>query len=380
MEAVLGLSLTPTTVGLVLVTGPDAGGAIVGSDAFDVSTGSEPIWRRAAAAVGRAADAAAHRGWRVTGLGVAWGAEVAADAAELVDTLRDRALGRVVTVRLPEAADALARRVAARYGHAETAVCVLEPEMAIAALVGGAGNDVHRAVRQGIETEEQLAEWLAGECDRAGRAPEALVLVGAAGDLEDLVAPLRRQLGVTVHTPRGAELALAHGAALACAEAPAPAASAPGRDRLPDEPTTVLTAAPDRAVRPVPRDTPEPVRRPRPAGLVPAAMLVAGAITFVSSVSAAVSLELTGGDRSAPTRSAPRTVTPQPAAATTPRPAPVPVAPEPVLAEPAESVVETEPAEPVVEPEPQPVVEAAAVEPEPAEQVPAEPEPQPPVE
>ena len=76
MDAVLGLSMTPTTVGFVLVEGQDGDGATMERDAFAVHTDGRTdalhTSKQAAAAVRRTKALAAARGHRLHSIGVTW--------------------------------------------------------------------------------------------------------------------------------------------------------------------------------------------------------------------------------------------------------------------------------------------------------------------
>ena len=131
MDAVLGLSVTPSAVGLVLVEGQDADGATVDRDAFEVgSRGRSSAVRtseQAAAAVLRSEAIAASRGHRLHSIGVTWSDDANTEASLLLKSLTDSGFDNVVPVQLPEATEALARGIAEVIGYGTTAVCVLEP-------------------------------------------------------------------------------------------------------------------------------------------------------------------------------------------------------------------------------------------------------------
>src|SRR4029453_7234665 len=132
VDAVLGLSVTPSAVGLVLVEGQDADGATMDRDAFPVRTRgrSSPYQtcEKAAAAVLRTEAIAATRGHRLHSIGVTWSDDANTEASLLLKSLTESGFENVVPVRLPEATEALARGIAEVIGYGTTAVCVLEPE------------------------------------------------------------------------------------------------------------------------------------------------------------------------------------------------------------------------------------------------------------
>jgi hypothetical protein len=192
---------------------------------------------------------------------------------------------------------------------------------------------VQTAVNRAIDSEEQLVRWLSAVFTSADWQPEALVVVGSGGDLEALMPWLEDVLSVPVFAPAEAELALARGAALASAHN----ADFAFAD---DAQGTRERRSGDR-------------RRPL-AQTGPLTLLVAGVLTFVVSLSVAISLQLTPEkDRRTPEARnaantpaetpaavhlppvvAPRVAVPAPAAVTPlappPEAPPVEIAPQPV--------------------------------------------------
>jgi len=358
VDAVLGLSVTPSAVGLVLVEGQNADGATVDREAFEIRPGrhSTPTQtsEQAAAAVLRTEAIAATRGHRLHSIGVTWSDDADTEAALLLRSLDECGFDNVVPVRLPEATEALAWGVAEVIGHDITAVCVVEPETVIALIVHNTEGAVQTAINHSIDTEQALVRWLSAVFTRADWRPEALVVVGSGGKLDALMPRLEDVLGVPVYAPAEAELALARGAALASAHN-----------------NEVVFA--DHATERPRRDR----RRPL-AQTAPLAMLVAGAVTFVASVSVAVSMEMAPGRDVVPSEPTPaakstsdiaaaaaerRPEAPAPQAA---NPAPPPLAPPPEAPPPVETAPPPE-AAPVelAPPEVAPVdgVPAAPVEP-----------------
>ena len=221
MDAVLGLSVTPSAVGLVLVEGQDADGATMDRDAFEVRSRRRPspqhTCEQAAAAVLRTEAIAAARGHRLHSIGVTWSDDADTEASLLLRSLTDSGFDNVVPVRLPEATEALAWGIAEVIGYQTTAVCVIEPETVIALIVHSGEGAVQTAINHTIDSEEQLIRWLSTVFTRADWQPDALVVVGSGGDLEALMPRLEVALSVPVFAPAEAELALARGAALASA-------------------------------------------------------------------------------------------------------------------------------------------------------------------
>ena len=221
MDAVLGLSVTPSAVGLVLVEGQDADGATMDRDAFEVRCRGRATAlqtsEQAAAAVLRSEAIAATHGHRLHSIGVTWSDDADAEASLLLKSLTDSGFDNVVPVRLPEATEALARGIAQVIGYDTTAVCVLEPDTVIALIVHLRDGAVQTSVNHRIVTEEHLIRWLSTVFTRADWQPEALVMVGSGGD-DELMPILEDALSVPVFAPAEAQLALARGAALASAQ------------------------------------------------------------------------------------------------------------------------------------------------------------------
>jgi hypothetical protein len=357
VDAVLGLSVTPSAVGLVLVEGQDADGATVDRDAFEVGVrgrcSAVQTSEQAAAAVMRSEAVAATHGHRLHSIGVTWSDDANAEASLLLKSLSDSGFDNVVAVRLPEATEALARGIAEVIGYGTTAVCVLEPETVIALIVHLHDGSVQTSVNRRIVTEEDLVRWLSTLFTRADWQPEALVMVGSGGD-DELMPVLERALSVPVFAPAEAQLALARGAAMASAQ-------------------NVESTFADEAHHFEQHRSEEPRRRPlRQAG--PLALLVAGVLTFTVSASVAVSLQLVPRKDVASSDPRPAAkVSPEPPAVVTQMQAPLPAAPPPVVAPPAEATPAEAPPPPVYSETPVSLPDVPAVAPDAAPPVEGDP-------
>jgi hypothetical protein len=360
VDAVLGLSMTPTSVGLVLVEGQDADGATMDRNAFDVRVGALDSSAQATAAVLRSEAFAATRGLRLHSIGVTWSEDADAEASALMKSLSESGFDNVVAIRLPEATEALARGMASVIGYETTAVCVIEPDAVITLVVNTSDGAVQTAFNHAIDSDESLISWLSTVFTKADWQPEALVVVGSAGGFESILPQLEDALSVPVFAPEEAELALARGAALASAQT----VELPRvvLDELDHEFHNGFHYAFDKGG--FDQDGSggrhrSAERRTRRSHVGAVTMLIAGVLTFVVSVSIAVSLELT------PRRDT-RSGDPVPAVNNLPEtPAAVkaipPAMPPPVSIPPVQAV------------EPLPLPEAPVVDPAPAEvYVPAE--------
>jgi hypothetical protein len=279
VDAVLGLSVTPSAVGLVLVEGQDADGATMDRDAFEVGfrgrSSAVQTSEKAAAAVMRSEAIAATHGHRLHSIGVTWSDDANTEASLLLKSLTDSGFDNVVPVRMPEATEALARGIAEVIGYDTTAVCVLEPETVITLIVHIRDGSVQTAVNHSIVTEEDLIRWLRGVFTRADWHPQALVVVGSGGD-DELMPILQDALSVPVFAPAEAQLALARGAALASAQSV----------------DFVFSDDAHRYAHDHGEHRPLAHRRKQLAQTGPLALLVAGVLTFTVSASVAVSLQL----------------------------------------------------------------------------------------
>jgi hypothetical protein len=281
VDAVLGLSMTPTSLGLVVVGGADDIDGEVTGDAFALPVDSGTDVREAAQQVTAAVEAiSAAR--RLKSIGVTWSEDAGAEASMLMDSLSASGFGNVVPIRLPEATEALARGMADVIGYGTTAVCVIEPDTVIALIVHRGHGGVQTAINHGIDSDESLIGWLSTVFTRADWQPEALVVVGSAGDFGAVLPRLEDALSVPVFAPDEAPLALARGAALA---------STHSLD-MPFDETALMSAGTGRhaAGRRVSSTT------------ALTGVLAAGVITFVVSASAAVAVALSPEQAVAPPR------------------------------------------------------------------------------
>jgi hypothetical protein len=313
VDLVLGLSMTSADVRWVLVEGTTAEGATFCRDAVDFDTLDDVI-----AAVGEN---------RLHAIGVTWANEAETAASTLLDALAARGLDNVITVSEEEAADALAMGIADRGGYSDVAVCIVDPDDALVALVNADGVTTERV--------DPTADDMLAVLDCGDGRPEAIFVLGSADDIDGIASSFD---GVAAQVIMAAEadLALARGAALASAQAVNILDIPPARWHLPSR-TGALTS-----------------------------VLGAAVVVFVVSLSVALGLRLTPDTDS--------TVAQQDTAASAHQPAKVPTAPsiaqavpQPVPAAPPPAPVAPPPeaAPPVA----QTIVEAAAPAPEAAPEI-----------
>jgi hypothetical protein len=324
MDVVLGLAMTSTDVRWVLVEGTTGEGATIHRDGIDFDTLDDII-----AAVGDN---------RLHAVGVTWTNEAEAEASLVLDALAARDLDNVITISELEAADVLAAGIADRGSYDDVAVCLVEPDAAVIAMVTPEGVTVDRIARPLDEADAvELPSSVIAMLDLDVWQPEAVFVVGSADDLDLVMSTLAGLTEAPVFSAAEADLALARGAALASA----------------------------RAVNTL--EAPRAPLMSRTAAL--ASVLVAAVVIFVISLSVALGLSLTPGTEATPEQrpaadavDAPAPAAPAPsvkqAAPKAPRPAapPPPSAPPPQAEPPAGRTV---PAAVPPAPEVAPVVEPA---------------------
>ncbi|WP_082129650.1 DUF7159 family protein [Mycobacterium haemophilum] len=238
MDIVLGVSMAPTTVRMVLVEGESAGGVTVDQDNFEVAPESAAATTadQVVAAILGTRESAAESGYHVQSSGVTWTDPI--EAAALRDALAVHKVENVMLVSVFVAAAALAQAVGSATNCARTALLFVEPTTATLAVVDssdGAIADVRRRPlpEAGDAVVAELAAMVSGVAAMEAR-PESLFLVGSGVDIALLKPAVEASTSLSVTVPEEPEMALARGAALASANA-----------SLGAPPTIVMAAAQD---------------------------------------------------------------------------------------------------------------------------------------
>lgn len=223
MEVVLGVSMAPETVRMVLVEGAAAGGVTVDQDGFDVAGDSSPAAAAndVVAAILGTRDSAAQGGYHLKSSGVSWTDPV--KAAALRDVLAARKIENVMLVSAVMAAAALAQAMGSATNWARTALLLVEPTSATLAVVdttNGTVTDVHRHPLPGRDDVAlaKLTAMVSGAESMRAR-PDGLFLVGSDVDIPLIKPTLEAATSLSVTTPEEPEMALARGASLAAANA-----------------------------------------------------------------------------------------------------------------------------------------------------------------
>jgi hypothetical protein len=268
--------VTPTALGWVLAEGHSADGTILDHQELALRDGRG---LRAVSTAEQVADevlrvdalaAASDHHLRV--IGVTWSDDASAQAALLLESLTDAGFDNVVPVRLLEAVETLAGAIAPVIGYEQTAVCILEHEWATVAMVDTHDGETQTAVKQVRGGFDGLHCWLTGMFDRDGWRPAGVVVVGSDTDIDAFSWQLEKALPVPVFAQTMAQVTIARGAALAAAQS----------TEFTDEQLVAKIIKPPAA--------PARPRQLSYAGAVTA--LAAGAVTFVTSLSLAVGLQL----------------------------------------------------------------------------------------
>jgi hypothetical protein len=321
LDTVLGLSVTPTTVGWVLAEGHGADGTILDHHELTLHAGrgvrAVSTAEQVTDEVLRVDALAATSDHHLRVIGVTWNDEASAQAALLLEALTDAGFDNVVPVRLLDAVETLARAIAPVIGYEQTAVCVLEHESATVVMVDSRDGEAQTVVKEVGGGFDGLRSWLTGMFDRDGWRPGGVVVVGADDDINGFSWQLETALPVPVFAQSMAQVTIARGTALAAARS----------TEFTDEQLVVHAEEP----------APAPARPGHRSYAGAVTALAAGAITFVCSLSLAVGIELAPDAQRGTTKH----VTPAPEVAQ----AIAPAAPSPAPERPA-----TRPAEPAGEP------------------------------
>lgn len=243
MDIVLGVSLTPTTVRMVLVEGAKADGATVDHDVFPVSPSTDLAIPSAADQVVQAVlgtqESAEAGGHHLAHIGVTWTDHT--EAAALRDALAAHGITDVMLVSELHAASALAQAAGAAVGYHSTALLFLDRDTATLSVVNGDDGSVVKVLSRSLHSTDAMAVLADMAAAVAGResAPHGMFVVGSGVDVSSVKEHLEHLMDIPVSAPEESELALARGAALAAANAPTFEASTVGLaySQDPDGPT-----------------------------------------------------------------------------------------------------------------------------------------------
>ena len=226
MDIVLGVSMTPTTVRMVLVEGEKADGSIVDHDTFDITANDGSATSLSAAeqvveAVLGTKESATAGGHHLKSIGVTWSHH--AEASTLRDALAARGVDDVMMVSDGHAAAALAQAVGRAVGYATTALLFIDRDTATLSVVQTDDGSVVKVLSRSLHSDDALAVLteMAAAVDAQDSPPQGMFVVGSGVDVSSVKSHLENLVSLPVSAPDEPELALARGAALASATAPA---------------------------------------------------------------------------------------------------------------------------------------------------------------
>ena len=226
MDTVLGVSMAPTTVRIVLVEGQNADGATVDEDNFAVANGDDPATfsgpDQVVAAILGTREGANEAGYDLRSTGVTWSDQC--EAAELRDALAARKVENVMLVSAFLAAAALAQSMGSATGYTRAALLYVEPDTATLAVVDTTDGSITDVKREQLpDDDDQAVATLVGLVSAAeglDEQPEGLLVVGSGVDIPLIKSALEEATSLPLSVPEQPATALARGAALASANAP----------------------------------------------------------------------------------------------------------------------------------------------------------------
>ena len=226
MDTVLGVSMAPTTVRIVLVEGQNADGATVDEDNFAVANGDDPATfsgpDQVVAAILGTREGANEAGYDLRSTGVTWSDQC--EATELRDALAARKVENVMLVSAFLAAAALAQSMGSATGYTRAALLYVEPDTATLAVVDTTDGSITDVQREQLpDDDDQAVATLVSMISAAeglDEQPEGLLVVGSGVDIPLIKPALEEATSLPLSVPEQPATALARGAALASANAP----------------------------------------------------------------------------------------------------------------------------------------------------------------
>jgi hypothetical protein len=226
VDTVLGVSMAPTTVRIVLVEGENADGLTLEEDNIAVAGDQDPATFNASdqvvAAILGTREGAGEAGYELRSTGVTWTDQRA--AAELRDALAARKVENVMLVSSFLAAAALAQSMGNATGYARNALLYVEPDAATLAVVNTTDGSIIDVRREQLPDDDDQAVAalvnLVSSAESLDEHPDGLLVVGSGVDIPLIRPALEDATSLPLSVPDDPETALARGAALAAANAP----------------------------------------------------------------------------------------------------------------------------------------------------------------
>ena len=226
MDTVLGVSMAPTAVRMVLVEGENGDGATVDEDNFVLAAEPDTAPMSAAnqviSAILGTREGAAEGGYQLTSTGVTWTDPI--EAAALRDALAAHKVENVMLVSAFLAAAALAQAVGNATNYAHTALLFIEPDTATLAVVDTADGSIVDIDRRLLPDDDDAAvaelTTMVSGAEGLETRPDGVFIVGSGVDVPLIKPTLEAATTLPLSAPEEPDTALARGAALASAHAP----------------------------------------------------------------------------------------------------------------------------------------------------------------
>lgn len=222
MDIVLGVSMAPPSVRMVLVEGERAGGVTVDEDGFEVDADETAFPEQVVSAILGTQESARESGYRLASTGVTVADQL--QAGQLRDALAGHRVENVMLVSAFLAAAALAQTVGGSVGYERTALMFVEPDGATLAVVDSSDGSIGEVQRVALPSDDAAAMGaltrLAAQAGRLSSRPDGLFVVGSGVNVGMVKPELDAASAIPVSVPEEPETALARGAALASAHAP----------------------------------------------------------------------------------------------------------------------------------------------------------------
>ena len=213
MDLVLGVSMTSRAVRWVLVEGTTGEGATVDRGTFDLADAVDPDELIDVLLIDEPDQ-------RMHAVGLTWTNEADDAASGVLDALRARGYDNVIAVSELEAGDVLASGIAGIAESEDIAVCIVEPDSAVVAVVDSGVVTVDRLSRPSDGSDVvELPSSVMAMLELDDWHPDSIFVVGSADDLDLIKSTLEGVTDAPVFSAAEADLALARGAALASARA-----------------------------------------------------------------------------------------------------------------------------------------------------------------
>lgn len=338
MDVVIGIAMTSRDARLLLVEGARGDGAVIDHDSFDADTGvgvEQPGFSEhvVSAVLGTYAAAAAN-GNTVARVALTWTDAVSIEAKLVLDALEELAINNVALVPTADALEAAAEYTVQIAERDSIALCIVEPDVTMLALIGAEREDGARRLRsRQLNGPDEATTVLAlrGACDSFPEPIGAVAIAGSAPGAESLVEEVNSVMSRPVVLGDDAALLLGRGALLASVDIVPPERDADATTGSIFVPRAARLAAAPEFDEPGADAVPQPKRDPLVRTLT---MIVATAVLLLAG-SVFLALTVRGDDGGTPAQASKPAQHAEPLPPATPAPPPPPALTLPPNANPA---------------------------------------------